>query len=110
MSRWILSAEDRLSEGLMEVEGPLSTPCWEWVKSLHSKGYGQIWFNGKLWLVHRLSWFLHNGPIPDGMLICHHCDNRPCGNPTHLFLGTDADNIHDMMTKGRYVNGRTLNR
>lgn len=52
-------------------------------------------------LVHRYAWELTYGPIPDGMLVCHSCDNPPCCEPTHLFLGTPADNMRDKIQKGR---------
>jgi len=101
------SVIDRLSDNLLEVPGPLVTPCWLWQRSLTGNGYGQIWFDGKLWAVHRLVWFLERGKIPEGIEVCHRCDNRPCGNFDHLFIGTDQDNTDDMIAKGRYFNGRT---
>lgn len=54
-----------------------------------------------MWRANRAAWVLVNGPIPDGMLVCHHCDNPPCCNPAHLFLGTNSDNIADRDAKGR---------
>jgi len=75
--------------------------CWEWLGHRNTAGYGVRSWEGKPRHAHRISWELHNGPIPDGMLVCHHCDNPPCVNPGHLFLGTVSDNAQDKVRKGR---------
>jgi hypothetical protein len=68
-----------------------------------SDGYGHLWDTRKkkVRYVHRIAWELASGPIPNGMLVLHRCDNRPCCNPKHLFLGTHADNVRDMLAKKR---------
>ena len=75
--------------------------CWVWKAGTTNGGYGLICADGKNVRTHRFSWELHNGPIPEGMQVLHHCDNPPCCNPDHLFLGKDADNIADKISKGR---------
>ena len=79
--------------------------CWIWNGSRIPRGYGQIHCNGRSQLAHRVSWELHYGPIPIGVLVLHHCDNRPCVRPGHLFLGNGAANIADMIQKGRSLRG-----
>lgn len=78
------------------------TGCWEWLGARANGGYGLFAVqNPRRITAHRYSWELHNGPIPAGMHVLHHCDNPPCVNPAHLFLGTASDNMRDMLAKGR---------
>lgn len=76
--------------------------CWEWLGRLSYKGYGRITWYGKEETTNRVSWKIHKGPIPDGLHVLHKCDNPPCVNPNHLFLGTNDDNVKDKMEKGRH--------
>ncbi len=71
--------------------------CWAWAGCTTAFGYGIL----RPFAAHRYSWTLHVGPIPDGMLVLHKCDNPPCTRPDHLFLGTQMDNVRDMLAKGR---------
>ena len=90
--------EDKYS--LEEISG-----CWLWTASLDNHGYGQFCFNRKPVKAHRVSWELHRGPIPKGLCVLHKCDVRTCINPAHLFVGTRADNVADMIAKGRGNSG-----
>lgn len=78
--------------------------CLLWDRSIRG-GYGVVSIKNKNHFAHRLAWSLINGPIPNGMRVCHKCDNPPCFNPLHLFLGTDADNAHDRDRKNRVQHG-----
>lgn len=75
--------------------------CYEWKGSRNKDGYGQASVNGRRVLAHRAIWSLIHGQIPEKMYICHKCDNPPCINPEHLFLGTPSDNQKDSYRKGR---------
>ena len=78
-----------------------NTGCWLW-GGASARGYGYLKAKGKIHRVHRLSWERHNGPIPKGLCVLHKCDVTYCLNPGHLFLGTQKDNIHDAVKKGRF--------
>lgn len=76
--------------------------CWEWQGSRNWQGYGWAQPSGKNRGAHRVAWLLTHGSIPDGLWVLHHCDNPPCVNPSHLFLGTATDNERDKVRKGRH--------
>ena len=88
-----------------EVERGAVDACWEWRGKKTSFGYGSLCHLGKKDGAHRVAFMLSVGPIPDGMFVCHRCDNPPCCNPAHLFLGTVQDNTADMDRKGRRRTG-----
>jgi len=76
--------------------------CWLWTAHTQKAGYGQFTVaKGQFFGAHCVSFALTKGAIPPGMSVCHHCDNPPCVNPDHLFLGTQSDNAYDMLAKGR---------
>lgn len=78
--------------------------CFEWAGYLQTDGYGTFYPGDKASsLAHRTSWEIHNGPIPEGLFVLHKCDNPKCVNPDHLFLGSQQENVDDMIRKGRKV-------
>jgi hypothetical protein len=82
--------------------------CWEWMGARHYKGYGE--FAAKRMAKHkshRFAWLLTYGEIPINLVVCHKCDNPPCCNPAHLFLGTTMENKQDSINKNRHARGET---
>jgi hypothetical protein len=92
----------------VDVRGP--DECWEWTASCNKWGYGHFRWNGTMGKAHRVSWELEHGEPPpprgSGLEVCHTCDNPPCVNPAHLWLGTSQENAQDRQAKGRGYNGR----
>jgi len=79
----------------------LGRGCWEWEASKDKDGYGKFWFREKHMRAHVVSYIINVGEVPDGMKVCHTCDNTGCVRPDHLFVGTTLENNHDMVRKGR---------
>ena len=90
-------------------DGPVVRPalgeCWTWTGASNATGYGRIRSGDEIETAHRTSWLLTRGEIPAGMFVCHRCDNKLCVRPEHLFLGTNAENVADMISKGRQAKG-----
>lgn len=99
-----IAPEDRFKEKYLIND---ETGCWEWQHATNNIGYGMFrWDRHTMRTAHRASYEIHIGNIPDGLCVCHTCDNPKCVNPEHLWLGTIQDNMTDKVKKGRNI-GRT---
>ena len=108
MTTWHgMSAADRFEKYV--IPEPMSG-CFLWIGSVDGGGYGTFWDGRGRAKAHRYAWGQKHGPIPEGMHVCHKCDNPPCVNPLHLFLGTAKDNARDKIRKGREKGGGATNR
>lgn len=91
------TTEDRFWAKVKKAEPEL---CWAWIAGTLNTGYGRFVKDGRKCLAHRVAWEYTYGPIPKKMFVCHHCDNKNCVNPGHLYLGTNGTNIRDYFSKG----------
>lgn len=104
----MVNSEDARRRFWVKVKKGKPSECWEWTASLNTDGYGQFAFYPENWgkkvnfQAHQLSYYFKHRTLPEGMCVCHKCDNPRCTNYHHLFLGTNADNMHDRDAKGRH--------
>lgn len=94
----VLTAPDRNIIDRLDRSGD----CWLWQGKLDERGRGRVWHNGHIKLHHRAVWEILVGRIPDGALLCHHCDNPRCANPSHLYVGDGKTNVADMFDRHRH--------
>lgn len=104
MPRELKTLEERYWDKVIKTE----SGCWGWVGYTNPRGYGRLWSGERdkngypiPALASRVSYKIHKGEIPEGFQVCHHCDNPPCSNPEHLFVGTPDDNMQDLKQKRR---------
>lgn len=92
--------EKQLKRFWAKVHKPVEEECWEWTGARNKKGYGQFSVNKIAKSTHRISYVIHKGEIPEGLMICHACNNPSCVNPNHLYAGTGKDNAQQAVADG----------
>jgi endonuclease YncB( thermonuclease family) len=103
-----MTLAERFWSKVQKTDGP--NDCWLWQGARHDKGYGHFRLHGRVEKAARVAWALTRGSIPDGVFVCHCCDNPPCVRPDHLFLGTDDENRADRQSKERQARGERAGR
>lgn len=96
--KYQITSFELLKQMLQEI--PEGNACVEWPRA-RSGNYGRLMYNGNIRFAHRVAYIIAVGPIPEGLHVCHSCDNPPCFRPSHLFPGTDQDNVDDCARKNR---------
>lgn len=100
-----LNRRNTLADFKAQIDRRGPNECWPFMGNRDVEGYGRMMLNGKYEKAHRLAFEMANGSIPEGLVVCHTCDNPPCCNPAHLFAGTNRENMDDMLAKGRSCRG-----
>jgi hypothetical protein len=100
--------EDDISRFHELVQQRGDDDCWLWLGSIKNKGYGQFWYSHKQRLSHKIAYILAKGPIPENLHILHSCDNPPCCNPNHLFVGTNLENVRQKQERNRVIKGSAV--
>lgn len=103
MARWLGGPGDCMHRFWEKVDKTFG--CWFWTGATYPKGYGLFTFQGRTWRTNRFIWTVTFGAVPEGLFVCHRCDNPSCVKPDHLFLGTHQDNMADMTRKSRRGKG-----
>lgn len=98
------STRKETEERLANYTADQTSGCWNWLGAMQPNGYGVVRHNNKTARTHRVAYEFYCGPIPDGHVVAHSCDNRRCINPDHLIAMSQTDNLRDMAKKGRWRN------